>query len=57
MIGIGRVVETFLQSARVPVRAAVADIGWLIQFSAFFFFKIRTVRVAFLTEGTVFPFT
>ncbi|MBU9738549.1 hypothetical protein [Diplocloster agilis] len=47
-------IKTFLQGAAAPVGTAIADIRRLFQPAAPFFFKVRTVRVAFYTEGAAF---
>lgn len=51
LVSIGRIIKTFLQGAAAPVGTAIADIRRLFQPAAPFFFKVRTVRVAFYTEG------
>ena len=44
-----RVIEAFLQRAPVPVRAAIAHIGRLLQSGAVLLLEIRAYMVAFLT--------
>lgn len=54
LVSMGRMIKTFLQGAAAPVGTAIADIRRLFQPAAPFFFKVRTVRVAFYTEGAAF---